>query len=305
MRKIETVALIGLGAVGASYLSRISENIPMENIRVVASNDRAARVSAGVVVNGVRYVFPLARPDDPPADLMIFAVKNHHLDRAIVDAAPHAGEETIIMSLLNGVSSEAAISESLRGSPLLSVAIGIDATRSGDNTVYSSLGTIWFGEALNTPGKYSPSVRRVGCFFDETGVPYEVPRDMKRALWNKLMINVGMNQTSAILRCSYDGLRQSLAARELARAAMAEVVEVASREGVILGDDDIEDAFARIDRLSPDGRTSMAQDVEAGRKTELDIFGTAISEFGRRHGVATPVNDLMSRMITAIEESYK
>ena len=128
---------------------------------------------------------------------------------------------------------------------------------------------------------------------------------MRRALWNKLMINVGMNRTAAILRCSHDGLRKSPAARELARAAMAEVVELASREGVELSDDDVADALAPADSLTADGRASMARDVEGERAAELDALGAEISEFGRRHGAATPVNDLMSRMIMAIEETNK
>jgi hypothetical protein len=53
MDRIETVALVGLGAVGASYLSRISENIPIGRVRVIASGGRASRVRAGVVVNGI------------------------------------------------------------------------------------------------------------------------------------------------------------------------------------------------------------------------------------------------------------
>jgi len=77
MKKIETIALAGLGAVGASYLAKISEHIPMKNIRVAASGERADRIRSGVTVNGKKYFFPVFEPNDDaePADLAIFAAK--------------------------------------------------------------------------------------------------------------------------------------------------------------------------------------------------------------------------------------
>ena len=91
MKKIKTVSLIGLGAVGSANLAKISETVPMEDIRVIASGEREKRYRKhGVTVNGKTYMFPVFGPDDKvaPADLLIFAVKNHHLSRAIEEARP-------------------------------------------------------------------------------------------------------------------------------------------------------------------------------------------------------------------------
>jgi 2-dehydropantoate 2-reductase len=308
MNAIKTVALVGLGAVGASYLAKISKNAPMENIRVVAVGARAERIRSGVMVNGEKYFFPVYEPSQSaaPADLAIFAVKHHHLAKAVDDAKNQIGDETIIMSFLNGITSEETIAEAYGADNVLySIVMGIDATREGADTAYSRLGVVQFGEAANVEGNYSRNVALVKDFFEKTGVPCEIPGDMKWTLWKKFMINVGANQTSAILRCPYGVLQSSEEARDIARRAMEEVVSLAPYEGLILTDDDVLDAFARIDALSPEGRTSMCQDVEAKRKTEIELFGATVVELGRRHGVGVPVNELMCKMIRAIESSYQ
>jgi 2-dehydropantoate 2-reductase len=304
MDKIKTVALIGLGAVGASYLSRVSENIPAEDIRVIASGERASRIRAGVEVNGSKYFFPVFGREEctGAADLVIFAVKNYHLAESLDDAKNQIGPETIIMSLLNGITSEEIIARTYGGSGvLLSIVMGLDAARDRERTVYSSLGKIQFGEAINKKGEYSRNVTLVREFFERAGVPYEIHEDMKRVLWKKFMINAGVNQTSSVLRCSYGIIQSVSEARAVVRAAMEETRLIAEREGVSLTEEDIADALKMIDGFSFSGKSSMCQDAEAGRKTESDIFGGAISELGRRHGVNTPINETLFRLIKANE----
>jgi len=279
----------------------------MENIRVAASGGRADRIRSGVTVNGKKYFFPIFEPngDAEPADLAIFAVKNHHLVGAVEDARKQIGSETVILSFLNGVTSEATIAGSCGGNVLFSSVMGIDATREGDSTVYSALGTIQFGEAVNREDEYSQNVLSVKDFFERTGIPYEILSDMKWALWKKFMLNCGANQTSAVMRCPYRVLQTSTEARAIILSAMEEVVSIASYEGVRLSKEDIRDAFVRLDRLSPDGMTSMCQDVEAMRKTEVEIFGATVVDLARRHGVHVPVNELLYKLIVAIESSYQ
>ncbi|MDR1580740.1 MAG: 2-dehydropantoate 2-reductase [Synergistaceae bacterium] len=308
MKRIETAALVGLGAIGAAYLSRISERIVPENIRVIADSERAERISAGVAVNGRVYRFPVYGPEEkslPPSDLAIFAVKWPQLGLAIEDMKNQIGPETIILSLLNGITSEREIIRAYGDrNVLLSLAMGIDATRNGGGTVYTSLGFIQFGEARNDPRAYSPNVIAVKEFFDRAGIEYEIPADMRHALWKKFMMNAGANQTTAVLGCAYGLIQTSPDARRVMRAAMEEVASVAEREGVSLTEEDIDDGFARLDRLSPSGLTSMSQDISSRRTTEADMFGGTVTELAGRHGLASPVNETLFRLIKAIEASW-
>jgi 2-dehydropantoate 2-reductase len=309
VKKIKTVALVGLGAVGAAYLSRISERTGAENIRVIADSKRAERISAGVSVNRRVYRFPVRRPGEkslPPADLAIFAVKWPQLSAAIEDMRNQIGPDTIILSLLNGITSERDIIRVYGDSDvLLSLAMGIDATRNDRGVVYSTLGFIQFGEAKNDPDAYSPNVTAVGEFFGRAGIEYEIPADMNHALWKKFMLNAGANQTSAVLGCAYGLIQTSPDARRVIHAAMEEVASLAGREGVALTEEDIDDCFARLGRLSPDGLTSMSQDISSRRITEADMFGGVVTELAERRGLKAPVNETLFRLIKAIEFSWR
>ena len=307
MKRIERVSLVGLGAVGSSYLSRMAKNVPVESLRVIASGARAERYRGGVSVNGELFFFPVYEPGDEaePADLLIFAVKNNQLPQAISDAKRHVGPDTVILSLLNGVVSERVIAEGYgSGNVLCSHVMGLDAVRTEDGTAYEHLGYISFGERVNTPGAYSENTLAVAEFFRRAGIPYRIPENMTKELWLKFMLNVGANQVSAVLRCPYRAIRESQRVRGLVREAMAEAAAVSAYEGVCLGEDDIDACLAILDKLSPQGKTSMLQDVEAGRRTEVDVFGGTVVSLAARHGVPAPLNETLVSLILAMEETF-
>jgi 2-dehydropantoate 2-reductase len=123
------------------------------------------------------------------------------------------------------------------------------------------------------------------------------------------MVNVGVNQTSALLRLPYRAFKQKSPfvireACEILESAMNEVAAVAAAEGISLGKADIEKWFGNVDLLGDDGYTSMAQDVLAGRKTEAELFGLTVMEYGKKHGIPTPVNETLYRALRAVEQSY-
>ena len=307
MKKIEKVSIIGLGAIGASYLACMVKKMDAGEISVIASGERAERYRAdGVTVNDSRILFNVVDPkaQGAPADLLIFAVKQNDLTEAIADAANQVGPETIIISLLNGITSEEEIAAAYGWShTLLSTVTGIAATRVGSHTSNSKLGVIQFGDAAGL-GEGSEEVRLVRDFFDRTGITYEIHRDMTLTLWKKFMLNAGMNQTSAILGFPYGMMHRVEPARAIAVSAMKEVIELAALEGIPLTEDEIAVAFARIDGLTPTGKTSMLQDVEAKRPTEVAMLGETVVRMGAAHGRKMPVNETLSRLIRSMEAAY-
>ncbi len=308
MKNIETVSLIGLGALGSANLAKISESVPMENIRVVASGDRAERYRKnGVCVNGKTYKFPICKPEDKvsPADLLIFAVKNHHLPNAIEEVRNHVGKNTIIISFLNGISSEKEIGNIYGMDKILySYIMRTDSTRIGDSTNYVNLGFVPFGETQNIPGKYSEKVLAVEEFFKKTGIKYNIPEDMIRNLWLKFMLNVGANQVTAVLRCTYGAIKNSKAVRALLTEAMREAVAVSKVENINLSENDIINCIDILSSLTPTGKTSMLQDVEAKRKTEVEAFGGTVCSLAQKHGIDVPVNEALVKFIKALEETF-
>jgi 2-dehydropantoate 2-reductase len=116
------------------------------------------------------------------------------------------------------------------------------------------------------------------------------------------MMNVGVNQVSAVLRAPYGVFRKNAEARELMFSASREVVALSCKTGVNLAEEDIQKYANIIDSLSPEGKTSMLQDIEARRKTEVEIFAGTVIELGRKYSVPTPVNAVLYKLIRAIEQ---
>ncbi len=303
---IRKVYISGLGAIGSAYASRLFDYNP-DIITVIADLARVEKYQKnGVTVNGKAYPFRYCEPGTltEKADLILIAVKQHHLEQSIQDINGLVGEDTVILSLLNGITSEEKIGERYgQDKLLLSFVVGTDAVREGTHTHFSNIGKIVFGEAQNTI--YSSKVKAVQELFDRTQIPYSIPEDMQRELWWKFMMNVGVNQTSAILRAPYGVFQKINEARDLMEMASREVISLAEKKGIHLTLEDIQRYIDVLDTLSSDGKTSMLQDIEAGRKTEVEIFAGTVNNLGREYGVATPVNQVLFRMIRTLELQHE
>jgi 2-dehydropantoate 2-reductase len=303
MPEIKHVAILGAGAMGAFFAARFFDAVGF-SVVLVAQGERYDRLkSGGLVVNGKAYLIPVVRPDEPtqPADLIVVAVKHHHLPAAVRDLKNLVGDQTTIISVMNGLDSEKTIGAVYGMEKVLyAVSVGIDAVRQGNQVTYTTPGKHYFGEATNI--HLSERVRRVQAAFDRAGIAHETPRDMMRMLWWKFMVNVSMNPPSAVLRAPY-GVFQSLPeARALMEALMREVIALAQAEGVNLTEQDIVDWYPVLQTLSPQGKTSTLQDIETGRKTEIDMFAGQVVELGKKHGIPTPVNETMLRLVRILEQ---
>ena len=300
---IASAIIVGAGAIGTAVASVIAERDPAA-VRLLASGLRLSRYrEEGFIVNGARKSFPLVTPrEGAEADLIIVAVKTHQLDQAIQDMSSHVGPHTLILSLLNGISSEDSLSSAFGKEKVpYAMILGIDAVREGNATRFSTGGAIHFGDARNTEGAWSPRVSRISAFFTRTGLSHVVPPDMIRSLWYKFMINVGINQVSAIIRGAYGVFQKNAEAQAVMEAAMAEVVAVSRALGTGLEDSDIKAWYRTLSALGPESKTSMLQDAEAGRKTEVEAFAGTVVRLGRETGVPVPVNQTLLSLLKAME----
>ena len=302
---IETISIVGAGALGAAY-GGLLYDMDVRSVSFIAGGERFGRLrKEGMIVNGKRYFIPVVPPEElsAPADLIIVAVKYHHLDDAIQDMRNRVGAETTIMSVMNGIESEERIGAVYGMEKVLyAVSVGIDALREGNRVNYSNQGKIFFGEARNT--FLTERVKRIQALFDKAGIIYETPADMMRIMWWKFMINVGINQASAILRAPFSVFQTSKEARDMMESAMREVIRLSEKAQVNLSEEDIKKLNEILLGLNPGGKTSMLQDVEAGRKTEVEMFAGKVISLGRQYSVPTPVNQRLFDLIKDIEAKY-
>jgi len=303
MQEVKRVAILGAGALGAAYASMFFDAAEFSTV-FVARGQRHERLGHdGLVVNGQSYAIPVIHPEEAtlPADLIIVALKNHHLPEAVHDLHNLVGDHTAIISVMNGLDSEEIIGAVYGMDKVLyAISVGIDAVRQGNRIDYANPGKVYFGEADNT--HLSPRVQRIQSAFDRAGIAYETPPDMLRMLWWKFMVNVGMNSASAVMRAPYGVFQSSPEARALMEALMDEVIALAQAEGINLTKQDIADWYLVLDSLSPQGKTSMLQDVGAGRKTEIKMFAGKVVELGEKHSIPIPVNQTLLRIIRVLEQ---
>lgn len=301
----KNIVIVGAGAVGASLAAQLV--VSEENkVYFAANGDREKRLrEESLVVNGKTLDIPVVPFNKPDLgfDLLILSVKSPQLNQVLQEIGLLLSERTTVLSLLNGIQSEEQIAAVYGWErTLYGYVVGIDAVRS-DNSIRSlSNGRFVFGRKNNK--EISKRVAEVRDIFEAAGVDYEIPADMIRKLWWKFMVNVGINPSSAILRAPYKVFQNCNDARSLMNNSIDEVLSVSTAEGIGLDRNDVDVWHSILDGLDPTGKTSMLQDVEAKRQTEVDIFCGTISALGRKHSISTPLNDAMSQMIKVIEFNY-
>ena len=305
MMKIRTVSIIGLGAVGAMLAKYFSDKLPINNVRVITNQSRMQRYKEnGIYCNGERYNFNYVLPEEEgPADLLIFCVKFNQLQAAIQDARHQVGDHTIIISALNGISSEEIIGETFGMEKMLyCVAQGMDAVKIENQVNYQDMGMLCFGERDNTI--WNTKVTAVAEFFDTIEFPYEVPRDMDQRMWGKFMLNTGVNQTVAVFSTNYGGIQVEGEPRNVMIAAMREVISLSEKVGINLSESDLTYWLDVLAKLNPLGMPSMRQDMAASRKTEVGLFSGTVILLGKQYHVPTPINEWLYEKVEEMEKGY-
>ncbi len=302
--EIKKVTLIGLGAMGVFFAPKLEAGLPKGNFRVLAGGARKARLeSDGVTLNGVTHHFTVISPETTgdPADLVIMAVKDTGLSQAISDIKNQVGENTQILCVMNGVDSEERVAEVYGWGHVLYSYMRVSINmRDGVANFDPVLGKVHFGEAKNT--QLSERVRQISTLFDACRISYSVDEDMIKGLWFKFMCNVGENLTCALLDIPFGAYRISDHANEIRNEAMWEVVRIANKLGIDLGQADIDRQNAQVKRIPFYNKPSTLLDIEAGRKTEVEMFAGKVVALGKKLGVETPLNWLFYHAIQVREE---
>jgi 2-dehydropantoate 2-reductase len=115
------------------------------------------------------------------------------------------------------------------------------------------------------------------------------------------MINTGINQVSALLNANYEFMRSNIYAKELMDKTMIEVIMIANAEGVDLSEEDLARWYKILNSLGAEGKTSMCQDTEAKRKTEVQMLSGKMIELGEKHNIDVTINKVLYNLIKAKE----
>ncbi|MCR5732250.1 MAG: ketopantoate reductase family protein [Sphaerochaetaceae bacterium] len=288
------VRLIGAGAVGAVVGKQLAEHC---DFAFIVDDERKQRYTRKPLeINGEKINLKLLTPDEADkADLLLIALKNFQLESALDMIRPFVGENTTILSLMNGIVSERILSEAF-GEEKVIYGFTLVSSLHVDNIITSSEVKVRIGEKDNSRSERIISIAKL---FNESGVEAVIPEDIHKALWIKFMRNVSQNSISAILGSTYGEMLDNEDYKKAAFRTTKEVVAVGKAEGVNLTEEDAYSSVYSWGCMDEEGKSSTLQDVEAAKRTENDYFCHEVSRLGKKHNIPTPFCDIVGELVDA------
>jgi 2-dehydropantoate 2-reductase len=304
------IAVLGgggaMGGLFGAYLARAGENVALIDVSRSAVDEIN---KSGLTIeekDGSTSTTKVVASLDPksvgPVDLIINFVKCYHTDAAIRSAMPMATPQTTFLSLQNGWGNAGRIA-AIAGKDRVMVGLTYHSgTLIGPGRVkHPGIGATYIGE-LN--GVTSPRLEAAAAALRNAGFEVQTSSRILDEVWKKLALNVCTLPTSALLRFAANDLNRHEGTKALMRGLLAEVVSVARADGIILDEGERWAAITGLLDRAVGAKASMLQDVEAKRRTEIDVINGAIVEAGKRTGVPTPLNDSMVWLVNAMQEAY-
>lgn len=288
------IAIMGSGGVGGYYgglLAKAGQELTFiaRGAHLQAIRDKGLHVKS---VHGDFTVSPVKATDRPgeigAVDLVLVATKTYHTDEAAQAIKPLIGDNTVVISLQNGIDAAERIGSAVGMERMLGGATWLSAAIEAPGRIgqYSQFRRIALGEL---DGRITPRAQAVASAFATTPAVVELVPNIRQMLWTKFVFISAISALGGLTRVSVGEYRHVPEAREVLAQAMAEVAAVAQACGVALDADIVAKTLSFIDAAAPDMRPSMQRDLEAGRMSELESMIGVVVRLGRERGVPTPV----------------
>jgi len=301
------ICVVGAGAIGGW----VAASLALAGERVMALTSKGALDRIALDEGGETRTAMLSTFEGT-ADLLIVAVKATALDAAARSARTLVGPNTIIVPMLNGVpwwfvgdvrlnsiDPDGSIAEALPFEQILGCVVHASCSRSADGTVIvKHADKLIIGEP---GGESSERLARLQGLFERAGLRPDPSGNIRRAIWYKLWGNATINPLSALTRASCDRILADAECRAWMLEGMAELAAIGAAIGCPIVESG-EERMAVTARLGA-FKTSMLQDVEAGRPIELEALLGAPREIARAHGIATPALDRLYGVTRLMAES--
>jgi 2-dehydropantoate 2-reductase len=288
------VAVLGSGGIGGYYgalLARSGHDVAFiargAHLEAMQRRGLTVRTSEG------EATIPVAASADTASigtvDLVLFSVKSYDTATAAQALTPLMARDTAMITFQNGLDNVEAIASVAGSEAVLAGAVYVALQLQGPGVILrmGGEGKIVFGELSGT---LTERVQRIAGAFGQSGTPHEVTTDIRRVLWDKFLFITGIGGVTALARSGIGPLLGSAAGRSLLRAACEEIVAVAQAEGAHLQPAVVDAVLAQAATLPAPWRSSMARDLEEGRRLEVDALSGAVVRRGIKHGIPTPVH---------------
>ena len=303
------IAILGAGAMGSAIGALLHKaGNPVTLIDVSRPTLEAVRTRGLIIQNkaGEQETVRVQITDTPASvgvvDLLLVFVKCYHTEAAVQGARSLVGPGTSILSLQNGWGNAPRIASIAGEERVLAGVTYHSATVLGPGHVlHSNKGKTVFGEL---DGRMTDRVARIEEAFRSSGLEVESSGQVLTEIWKKLALNCATLPTTSLLRFYAGQLVEHEGTLKLMRAILAEVVQVAAAQRIAISEEERWETITSLLARAAGAKSSMLQDVENSRRTEIDVINGAIVEAGRRLGIPTPSNDAMYWLVRSLESTF-
>lgn len=307
------IAIMGAGALGGSFGFLLAEaGFDVTLVDVDETKIQALRRDGLTLVmpDGSRKTRFVRATTDPGAvgvvDLVQISVKGYHTTAAAELARPLLGPETYVLSLQNGLTNLERIAAIVGRERTVGGVTAHSAMPLGPTEIRFNPGRT--GIALGRlDGACDPGLDRIARAFQAAGLETHVAEgDIREPIWRKLLANVSVNAVAALTGLTGREIQQIEEANRLVRALAQETAAVAQAQGFTFAELEHPDdwVIGTLDWVG-DNKVSMLQDIENGRRTEIDTLNLAVVERGKRYGVDTPLNWAVGMLVRIREEKLQ
>ncbi|MGV0955820.1 ketopantoate reductase family protein [Empedobacter falsenii] len=300
---MKSIYFLGLGALGAKYAASFYEYNP-EIVSVIVDEERKNRYEKSqIFVNDKAYYFNYVTKieENNYPDYIFLVVKSSNLQQAIEDMKPFVGEHTMIVSLMNGISSERVLADHFGWDRVVNAVAYMDAVKVDNRVTFSSIGKIIFGKMDSINHNKLVDLHEL---MNAAEIPNQLSDDIQKAQWAKYLVNVVGNQLTFLLEFPYGQFRTNQHLEVLMDMISNEVLAVGNAHGVAIGQEEVDRMKSTMKIVDEFGKTSMLQDREAKRYSEVDEFAGEIISLGKQYNIPIPYNEFIYNMVKSIEETY-
>jgi 2-dehydropantoate 2-reductase len=303
--------VVGPGALGSLFAVRLFLAGGHEVRLLDHDPQRAALLNEqgfSFAADGERHRLALPVTTEPAAiaeaELLLLCVKAPAVAAALARLRPHWPPGGLLLAFQNGI----AHLDHLAALPS-SCCWGIGVTTEGANLSgpgqvrHGGHGITRLGFVASQPAARHRQLAAAAEAFSAAGLASEVVADIRVVLWQKLLVNVGINALTALYECPNGGLLTIPAARERLIAAVREAAQVALAQGITLPADPVATAL-EVCRATATNISSMLQDVRNRRPTEIGAINGAIVAIADRLAIPVPVNLELTKAIRALEQGF-
>ena len=299
--------MIGPGAMGSLFgglLSRAGEELWLVGYRK-EQVETICSVGLTLEEKGKSQIIPMkATPDVTSvekADLVIFFVKTYDTERAVSDSLVLEKEDTVFLTLQNGLGNEEAICKKIDRKKVMLGVTGHGATLLRPGHVrHAGWGKTFVGELDH---RITDRATRIAQMFCKAGIETEASPNIHDQVWGKLVVNAGINALTALTGFKNGQLLDYPETARLMERLVFEAAQVARRKGVHIEEDPIE-KVRKAAEATRENRSSMGQDFDHRRRTEIDAINGAVVREAQALGIPVPFNQAVTDLVKAIEKSF-